>query len=169
MSERRAAVEGGAPAPLTYRPVDPEGAEASWCLDQYFAELDRRFEGGVDFAASGHPEAVDMVPPRGVFLIGYSEEQEPSGCGVVQTLEPGTGEIKRMWIAPQARGRGEGKRLLEALEEWSRSLGHHRVRLDTNRVLTQAIAMYRGAGYHEIPAYSFHPYAHLWFEKVLGL
>jgi ribosomal protein S18 acetylase RimI-like enzyme len=90
------------------------------------------------------------------------------GCGALHTLEPGVGEIKRMWVAPQARGLGVARRLLDALEGHARKLGMGRVRLDTNRALTQAQSMYRKAGYCEIERFNDNPYADFWFEKELG-
>ncbi|MDX1382210.1 MAG: HTTM domain-containing protein [Thermoanaerobaculia bacterium] len=59
------------------------------------------------------------------------------------------------------------RRLLAALEQHGRRLGHQRVRLDTNGTLTEAIRMYRRSGYAEIERYNDNPYAQLWFEKTL--
>jgi ribosomal protein S18 acetylase RimI-like enzyme len=78
------------------------------------------------------------------------------------------GEIKRMWVAPEARGLGVARRLLGALEERARKLGRTRVRLDTNRALTQAQSMYRKAGYRGIERFNDNPYADFWFEKDLS-
>jgi len=76
-------------------------------------------------------------------------------------------ELKRMWIAPGARGLGVGRRLLSALEGEARRRGATAVRLDTNRNLTEAIALYQSAGYVEIPAFNDERYATHWFEKQL--
>jgi GNAT superfamily N-acetyltransferase len=91
----------------------------------------------------------------------------PVGCGVLKALDAHTGEIKRMWVAPHARGIGLARRLLERLEAQALQCDLTRVRLDTNRVLTEAHALYRKAGYREIERYNDNPYAHLWFEKDL--
>jgi GNAT superfamily N-acetyltransferase len=72
-----------------------------------------------------------------------------------------------MWVAPTARGQGLGRLLLADLEARSRGLGHHIVRLDTNGVLSEAIAMYERAGYHPIERYNDNPFAEHWFEKHL--
>ena len=72
-----------------------------------------------------------------------------------------------MWVAPAARGTGLGRRLLADLEARARDHGCTRVRLDTNRTLTEAIALYRTSGYREVAAFNDEPYAHHWFEKTL--
>ena len=78
------------------------------------------------------------------------------------------GLIKRMWVARSARGLGVGRRLLEALEHRARALGLRAVRLDTNRALDEAQALYRKHGYRQVAPFNDEPYSHLWFEKTLG-
>jgi ribosomal protein S18 acetylase RimI-like enzyme len=73
-----------------------------------------------------------------------------------------------MWVAESARGLGLGRRLLAELEAWAAQRGARTVRLETNRALTEAIALYRSAGYREVPAFNDEPFAHHWFEKTLG-
>jgi ribosomal protein S18 acetylase RimI-like enzyme len=72
-----------------------------------------------------------------------------------------------MWTAPEARGQGVARRVLHELEALARDAGIETLRLDTNRVLVEAQAMYRRAGYREIPRYNDNPYAHHWFERNL--
>jgi ribosomal protein S18 acetylase RimI-like enzyme len=72
-----------------------------------------------------------------------------------------------MWVAPEARGLGIGRRLLLELERQSREAGARVVRLETNRALKEAIQLYRSAGYREVKAFNDEPYAHHWFEKRL--
>ncbi len=88
-------------------------------------------------------------------------------CGGVQTIGDGIGEIKRMWVSPDVRGRRIGPRLLAELEDHARRLGHRIVRLDTNSTLAEAVAMYRRAGYVEIDRYNDNPYPDHFFEKEL--
>src|SRR5690606_7970606 len=131
-----------------------DSADARSCLHAYFAELAVRFEEGFDPSkGSSAPDDAAMAPPRGCFLIARIDGR-PVGCGALRTLEPGVGEIKRMWVDPDARGLGLARRLLEALEDRARNLGMRRLRLDTNRALAQAQAMYRKAGYHEIARFN---------------
>ena len=72
-----------------------------------------------------------------------------------------------MWVSDDWRGAGLGGRLLRDLEEHARGLGHRTLRLDTNGVLVEAIAMYDRAGYRRIGRYNDNPYAQVWFEKDL--
>ena len=69
-----------------------------------------------------------------------------------------------MWVAPSVRGLGLARRLLEELERRSQT---GIARLETNRNLTEAIALYRAAGYVEVAPFNDEPYAHHWFEKRL--
>jgi DNA-binding MarR family transcriptional regulator/GNAT superfamily N-acetyltransferase len=147
---------------IDIEPADSE--DALWCLAAYFAELDERFEEGFD-RAKGVTDA-DTGAGTGCFMIARLDGH-PVGCGVLKALDAHTGEIKRMWVAPHARGIGLARRLLERLEAQALQCGLTRVRLDTNRVLTEAHALYRKAGYREIERYNDNPYAHLWFEKDL--
>ena len=144
---------------VSIEPEDPASADARWCLGHYYAELDDRFEEG--FEAPATP-AADIL----VFLVARIGGQ-PAGCGVLRALGPGTGEIVRMWVDRPHRGLGVAKRLLQALEARAGELGLERVRLDTNRALDEAKAMYRAAGYVEIERYNDNPYANHWFEKRL--
>ncbi len=69
-----------------------------------------------------------------------------------------------MWVAPEARGLGVGRRLLSALEAEAQTPS---VRLETNGSLTEAIALYRSSGYDEVEPFNAEPYAHHWFAKRL--
>jgi DNA-binding MarR family transcriptional regulator len=151
---------------LVIERVDPESPVAVWCLAQYFAELNRRFDSGFDPAASLPTGEHDLVPPRGAFLVA-SVDGESVACGCVKTIAPRVGYLKRMWVADSVRGLGIGRRMLAALENQSRALGFTRLRLETNKALTEAIALYRSTGYREIAPFNDEPYAHHWFEKRL--
>ena len=72
-----------------------------------------------------------------------------------------------MWVAASCRGRGGGKRILQRLEELARKRRLRLLRLETNKALTEAHALYRSSGYREVPAFNNEPYAHHWFEKKL--
>lgn len=146
--------------------VDPESREARWCMDQYYAELDGRFDGGFEPGASLPAAASDMVPPAGAFLVA-SVDGEPVGCGAVKRIGPAIGSIKRMWLAGDLRGLGLGRRMLAALEAEAVALGMRTLRLETNRSLGEAIRLYRAAGYREVAPFNADPYADHWFEKQL--
>jgi DNA-binding MarR family transcriptional regulator/GNAT superfamily N-acetyltransferase len=146
---------------------DPDSPDAKWCLGQYFAELGERFEGGFDAGKSIPADSGDLRPPRGTFLLARLDGRSV-GCGAVKPAEPGVGSIKRMWVAPEVRGAGVGRRLLLALEKEAAGLGMTLLRLETNRNLHEAQALYRRNGYREVPAFNDDPYADHWFEKRIA-
>jgi len=113
---------------------------------------------------SAHPE--ELSPPHGAFVVVY-EDGEPVACGGLKRLAPGLAEIKRMYTAPEARGRGHARRVLAALEDAARALGYARVRLDTGSRQPHARALYESAGYALIEDYNGNVYAAHWFEKGL--
>ena len=73
-----------------------------------------------------------------------------------------------MWVAPDARGLGLGRRILAELEAQARSAGVEILHLETNETLVEAIALYRRNGFVEVPAFNDEPYAQHWFEKRLA-
>jgi DNA-binding MarR family transcriptional regulator/GNAT superfamily N-acetyltransferase len=148
------------------RAVDPTHPDARRSVESYFAELDRRSDSGFDPAAGISAEPHELRPPAGLLLVAYLRA-EPVGCGAVKHHDGAPSEIKRMWVADHARGLGIGRRLLAELEAEAASSGARSARLETNRALTEAIAMYRSAGYVEVPAFNDEPFAHHWFEKRL--
>jgi len=146
---------------------EPDSPDAKWCLEQYFAELDERFEGGFDAGRSIPADSGDLRPPRGAFLLARLDGR-PVGCGAVKSIAPGAGSIKRMWASRELRGAGVGRRLLLALEKEAAGLGITLLRLETNRSLHEAQALYRRNGYREVAAFNDDPYANHWFEKRIG-
>lgn len=153
-------------AGLRIERVAPDSDDARECVRRYFAELDRRFDTGFDPQASLAAEDDALVPPRGAFLVA-SADGEALACGAVKAIAPGIASLKRMWVADDARGLGIGRRMLTALEEQARALGLATIRLETNRALDEAIALYRSAGYTETSPFNDEAYAHHWFEKTL--
>jgi DNA-binding MarR family transcriptional regulator/GNAT superfamily N-acetyltransferase len=154
-------------ATVTFEVVDPCSPDAQAAMRVYFAELDARFRGGFDPGAGGTgQDAESMSPPHGAFVLARSDG-DVVGCGGVLRIDARTGEIKRMWIHADLRGAGLGRRLLTELEATAFRLGRSRVVLDTNEVLTEAVAMYGRSGYRAIERYNDNPYAHHWFEKRL--
>jgi DNA-binding MarR family transcriptional regulator/GNAT superfamily N-acetyltransferase len=148
-------------------PLDPGHPHARHCLGEYVAELERRFPSGFDPARSISAAAPELRPPEGLLLVA-TLHGEPVGCGALKFHVAAPAEIKRMWVAPAARGLGVGRRLLAELEAQAARAGDAVVRLETNESLVEAIALYRSAGYHEVAPFNDEPYAHHWFEKRLG-
>ena len=144
----------------------PASADARACLDAYFREIAERFEAGFDPARDRTPSDDELTPPKGWFVVARLEG-EPVGCGALKQVDNATGEIKRVWTTPSARGLGVARRVLRKLESAARDDGLITLRLDTNKALTEAHALYRKEGYREIERFSDNPYAHHWFEKRL--
>ncbi len=155
---RAASVEIAVESPMT--------ADGRWCLREYFRELGARFEGGFHHEKEGLADAAEIVPPAGVFVLARLDG-EAVGCGGLKCIDEVTGEIKRVWTSPSARGMGVARRMLRTLEAAARDMGLNRLRLDTNRALTEAHALYRKEGFLEIARFNDNPYADHWFEKRL--
>jgi DNA-binding MarR family transcriptional regulator/N-acetylglutamate synthase-like GNAT family acetyltransferase len=147
--------------------TDPDHPHARQCLGAYFGELSRRFDGGFDPAITIPASEEDLRPPAGVLLVA-TLRGEPAGCGALKYHGDAPAEVKRMWVSPAVRGLGLGRRLLAELEAEAVRRGVRVLRLETNRALTEAIGLYRSAGYREVSAFNTEPYAHHWFEKALG-
>jgi GNAT superfamily N-acetyltransferase len=142
-----------------------DGEAGARLLGEFVARLEDLY-GDFDPARTPSATAGEMAPPGGAFLVVY-DDGAPIACGGVKQLEPGVGELKRMYVAPRARRRGHARRLLSALEEAARRRGHRRLRLDTGPLQPEAHALYTSAGYREIPDYNGNAYASYWFEKDL--
>ncbi|PZT68756.1 GNAT family N-acetyltransferase [Streptomyces sp. SW4] len=151
-------------AGLTVTRVDGAAPDARACLAAYAAELDDRFPEGFDPSVLVRPEEVSG--DAGAFFVAY-EEGRPVGCGALRSLGAGTGEIKHVWVHPDARRLGLARRILGELEQEAGRRGWTVLRLDTHAVLGEARAMYRSCGYRDIPAYGDNVYAGHWFEKRL--
>ena len=96
-------------------------------------------------------------PPDGALLLAVDEHEAAVGVVGVRRFEDGSGELKRMYVAPAARGTGAGRALAEAAMEAARALGYRRLLLDTVATMTAAIATYRSLGFEEIEAYRHNP------------
>ncbi|OYX40945.1 MAG: hypothetical protein B7Z02_17390 [Rhodobacterales bacterium 32-67-9] len=152
------------PAPhITIDEADPRGTAARICLAAYYAELARRFPGGFDVALSRDPDATDMVRPKGAFFVA-SMNGRPVAC-VGLKGHGQWGEVKRLWVSPSARGQRLATCLMALIETAARDLGMTRLRLDTNSALPEAVALYRAAGWTEIPRFNDDPYPDVFFEK----
>ena len=135
---------------IEIRPGHPGDDAGPSLIAAAVAELAERYEGEQDPAV----EPDTLVPPRGAFLVA-SVDRDPVGCGGVRVLSPGVAEIKRMYVAPEARGLGVGRALLGGLEDAARGLGCAALRLETGLRQPEAIALYEDAGYRQIPRYGY--------------
>ena len=120
----------------------------------------------IDQLITGLPGAYG--PPRGDVILAFSRESVVA-CGALRELEPGIGEIKRIYVRADHRGPGFGPRLTRALLERALELGYERVRVDTLPTMTAAIEFYQEMGFRPIPAYWSHPVEGArFFEYILG-
>lgn len=151
---------------LTFVTVDPRSADAVYCLEEYYAELGRRFDTGFDVNLSADPDATDMIAPRGTFLLAMSDGL-PLGCVGLKGTDKGYGEIKRLWVSPAARGMGLAKKLMLQAETTARALDINLLRLDTNAALPEAIRLYETTGWTQIERFNDDPYPTHFFEKAV--
>ena len=103
----------------------------------------------------------------GVLLLVVDPSGEVVGTAAVRRLEPGTGELKRMWLRPACQGRGLGRQLMDRSLDEARRLGCRRLRLDSQTKLEAAVHIYRAAGFTEILRYNDNPRADIWMERAL--
>lgn len=101
-------------------------------------------------------------------VLAY-ENGKPMGCGAIKEFEPGTMEVKRMYVLPEGRNKGIASRVLAELENWARELAYTRCILETGLKQPEAIGLYRKNGYQQIPNYGQYAGVEnsVCFEKVL--
>jgi peroxiredoxin/GNAT superfamily N-acetyltransferase len=132
---------------LTIRRFDIFAPEAQALIDSLNAELSGRYpEPGANHFRL---DADEVTHGRGAFLIAL-RAGTPVGCGAIRRLDERTGEIKRMYVRPEERGRRVGRALLDALEAEARALGITRLVLETGDRQPEAIALYERAGFSKV-------------------
>lgn len=140
--------------------VDLDSPDFTALVSALVAELDERYPGLSD----------EEPPPRDllVAVVAYSGDA-PVGCGALRELEPEVGEIKRMFVVPEARGHGVARRMLEELEAQGRVLGYSALRLGSGVRQPEALALYESCGYRRIPLFGDYEGAELCvcYEKPL--
>jgi putative acetyltransferase len=132
---------------------NPHSADCLQLIADLTLELSRLYDddGGAD---SFNPD--DALATGAAFLVARLGGT-PIGCGAVRPLAPNTAEIKRLYVVPDARGKGMGWRILLELESVALELGYNRVRLETGLKQPEAIRLYGSAGYQRIGCYGKHP------------
>ncbi len=151
------------PGEITVRTEAADSLVAVRLVEAMVAEMGVLYGPG-EMPTSASPE--ELSPPSGAFVVVW-EDGRPVAGGGVKRLEEGVGEIKRMYVVPEARSRGHARRLLEGLEAAARELGYGRVRLDTGADQPHARALYESANYRPVPDYNDNRLAAYWGEKRL--
>jgi GNAT superfamily N-acetyltransferase len=138
---------------LEFRRERFDSAAAVALVQAQEEEVRRRGDDG-DIAAPRDP--TEFEPPDGVFVVMFDDET-PVGCGGACRFDATRAELKRMYVAPEARGGGRGRLLLQRIEDEARLLGYGGIVLETITLMTEALGLYRSSGYEPIAAYG--PYA----------
>ena len=142
-----------------------DGDRAQQLLRAFTAEIAALYPG---WTPSTGPSAgpADFQPPGGRFLVAYVGD-EAVACGGLKRFDGRTAEIKRLYVRPDVRGRGIGRRLVGELERVATDVGYEVVRLDTGADQPDALGLFEALGYRRIADYNGNPYASYWFEKSL--
>ena len=140
----------GAPGGLEITIRQQADATALELRGELLADLGERYGAG---EVGARPGPDDIVAS----LVARAGDGTPLGIAALRPFEPGTLEVKRMYVRPQARRRGVALALLTALEAEARRLGARRIVLETGTAQPEAIALYERHGYTPIPRYP--PYA----------
>ncbi len=136
-------------ARLELHRASPGDPDAAALIAELNAELDALYRPDDNHFSL---DESDVTDGRGAFLVARLEGG-PVGCGAVRLLSDGRGEIKRMYVKPKARGQGVGRALLTRLEVEAKTLGATRLVLEMGDGQPVAEALYRGAGFSEIPCW----------------
>ena len=151
---------------VEFRPARADEPPGSELIAAMLAHLDELYGRGPDDPPRLPADPHELEPPTGAFLIGWLGS-DPVASGGIKRLEDGIAEIKRMYVVPAHRSQGHARALLAALEDAARALGYARTRLDIGPSQPHGLALYRSAGYEEIPDYNGNAYAVFWGEKRL--
>ncbi|MEO5534310.1 MAG: GNAT family N-acetyltransferase [Pseudolysinimonas sp.] len=143
-------------------PTPTDSPVADELLGEYFTSRELGMPGYHTF----RPDPALFAGDAGVFLV-VEVDDSPVGCGGVRMLSPVRGELKHVWVRPEARGTGLGRALVVELERRAASLGATEVVLDTNERLEAAQNLYRTSGYEQVEPYNDNPNATHWFLKPL--
>lgn len=117
---------------------------------------------GVDLCFQGFEEELAKLPgvysrPLGCLLLAEGPDGAPAACIALKPLEPGTCEIKRLYVRDSARGSGLGRTLVNRLLEEAKAIGYKRMKLDTLARLEPALKLYESLGFVRTQAYNVNP------------
>lgn len=123
----------------------PDSEDAITLITELEADLDPLYP-----KTSRHGYSVEKLLREGVFFFVIRDNGVLIGCGGVQFFGNDYGEIKRMYVRPQFRGRGFARLMLDHLSEYTCSNGINVLRLETGIHQHDAIALYERAGFRSI-------------------
>ncbi|HEV7752641.1 MAG TPA: GNAT family N-acetyltransferase [Baekduia sp.] len=159
---------------LRIETIPSDQPPATDLVDAMVAEVSEMY-GPINVPGAPTATPADLGPPGGAFVVVFEDGNGGDGDGGgravagggLKRLDDEACEIKRMYVVPDARGRGLAKVLLEALEAEARRLGYRIARLDTGAQQPAAQRMYERAGYQPIGNFNANPFASFWGEKAL--
>lgn len=150
------------------RPLPVDDPIARDLLTAYFAMRGESFPGRY---RPVFPDRAAFEPPAGVFLVVFDDEGAPVGCGGIRRIADGPlgvrYEVKHLYLAPETRGRGWGRLLLDGLETQARRGDAVELVLDTHHTLEAAGGLYAASGFAAIEPYNDNPNATRWYGKPL--
>ena len=152
--------------------LDPDSDLARAVLRAYMLDVASSYHGRpatdaeVDAALADEP-GDDLAPPHGLLVIATDADGATLGCAGLALLAGTVAEVRKVYVAPTARGRGLGQRLVGEVERLAAVHGRTQVRLDTRADLVEARRLYARLGYDEVEAFNTGPYAEHWFAKDL--
>ena len=104
-------------------------------------------------AADFWDEVHEYMPPYGRLALAHNAQGVLVGGGMMRTIRPGVGEFKRLFVRPEGRGLGLGRKLIQIRLEAAREMGLHMILADTLRNTTAMQALYKEFGFREIDRY----------------
>lgn len=106
-------------------------------------------------------------PPHGCIILAKQNGQI-LGCVALKPIGEGVCEMKRLYVRPEARGMGLGRKLVEELIRFAQESSYKAMKLDTVSKLKEAIALYRSVGFVATSPYVYNPLSEvLYFELKL--
>ncbi|MGH3706403.1 MAG: GNAT family N-acetyltransferase [Agromyces sp.] len=157
---------------LTFVHADPTADSSLLILRRYYDDIIGRYYDRPATAAEvaetlGDEPSDDLRGESGAFVVAYDGEAA-LGCAGVRYIDAHLGELTRVYISAEARGRGIGAALIGEVEAVAWRAGRTRMRLEVRADLVEARRLYHRVGYGDVPAFSDSPYADHWMAKNLA-
>jgi GNAT superfamily N-acetyltransferase len=134
---------------------DPTSPMSRQLMAALTLELEGRYDPNVAVDVTRMPALHDVSSGGVQFVVAWLDGQ-PVGCGAIRPIDAGAAEVKRMYVIPNARGKGIARQILTQLEELAMADGFSVTRLETGIRQPEAVALYEKAGYVSIPCYGIY-------------